>query len=114
MILTNNVAICRPIVLAMAVLLAVSACETETPPVPEALYVQLLIEASLMQAVFNVNHDSVITSSIFESVLAHYEVDKWDFLQSHRIYQLDLEAQQRRWAIVVDSVTAQSRRLAEP
>jgi hypothetical protein len=89
-------------------------CENERPPIDEALYVTLLTEATLIQAVFTVSQDTLITSSIFESVLQDYEVDKWDFIKSHSIYQLDLEGQERRWKVVLDSVTAQSQRLVKP
>lgn len=104
----------RSLMLALMVVAAVAACKRDRPPIDEALYVTLLTEAALIQAVFDVNHDTLITSSIFESVLQEYEVDKWDFIKSHQMYQLDLEAQERRWRVVLDSVTAQSQRLAKP
>lgn len=104
----------RSLILAWVIIATLVACEKEKPPIDEALYVTLLTEAALIQSVFNVNQDTLITSSIFESVLQEYEVDKWDFLKSHRIYQLDLEGQERRWKVVMDSLTAQSQRLVKP
>jgi hypothetical protein len=104
----------RPLMLALMVAAVVLACERNRPPIEEALYVTLLTEVALIQAVYNVTQDTVITSSIFESVLQEYEVDKWDFMKSHQMYQLDLKAQERRWRVVLDSVTAQSQRLMKP
>ena len=104
----------RPALIAILVVMSMIGCEDERPPIDEALYVTLLTEATLIQAVFTVSQDTLITSSIFESVLQDYEVDKWDFIKSHSIYQLDLEGQERRWKVVLDSVTAQSQRLVKP
>jgi len=104
----------RPLLFALLVVMSMIGCEDERPPIDEDLYVTLLTEAALIQAVFNVNQDTLITSSIFESVLQEYDVDKWDFIKSHSMYQVDLEAQERRWKVVLDSVTAQSQRLAKP
>lgn len=104
----------RPLLFALLVVVTMIGCEKERPPIDEDLYVTLLTEAALIQAVFNVNQDTLITSSIFESVLQEYDVDKWDFIKSHSMYQVDLEAQERRWKVVLDSVTAQSQRLAKP
>jgi hypothetical protein len=99
---------------ALLVVMSMIGCKNERPPIDEALYVTLLTEAALIQAVFSVNQDTLISSSIFESVLLEYDVDKWDFIKSHSLYQLDLEAQERRWKVVLDSVTAQSQRLVKP
>ena len=104
----------KSLFLAMLVVMTMIGCEKERPPIDEDLYVTLLTEAALIEAVFSVNQDTLISSSIFESVLQEYEVDKWDFIKSHSLYQLDLEAQERRWKVVLDSVTAQSQRLVKP
>lgn len=122
MILTNKVAIVtssnagrmRPLFLTLITVLAMVGCFEEKPPIAEPLYVTLLTEASLIQAVYNVSQDSVIASTLFESVLEEYQVDKWDFIKSHRMYQLDLQGQERRWKVVLDTLTAQSQRLVEP
>lgn len=104
----------KSLIFALAMVIAVAGCDEDRPPIDEATYVTLLTEAALIQAVFNVNHDTLITSSIFESVLQEYDVDKWDFLKSHRMYQVDLEGQERRWKVVLDTLNAQSQRLLEP
>jgi hypothetical protein len=104
----------KPLLLALMVVWAVSSCESDKPKVDEATYVALLTEAALIQSVYNVAYDTVITSTLFEAVLAEYKVDKWVFLESHQVYQRDLEGQERRWKQALDSLTAQSRRLMEP
>ncbi len=89
-------------------------CEKEGPPIDEATYVKLLTEAAIIQSAYNVKYDTLITSSMFEEVLLSYAIDRNEFLYSHLVYQQDLQGQERRWKIVLDSLTEQSSQLMKP
>lgn len=89
----------------------VSACDLERPPLEEDLYVTLLTESMLIQAAYNAEYDTLITLNLYHDVLKHYDVTHEDFVESHRIYQLDIEEQERRLRRVLDALTAESSRL---
>jgi len=91
--------------------LLLSACNREKAPLDEELYVTLLTESMLIQAAYNAEYDTLITLNLYHDVLNHYNVKHEDFVESHRIYQQDINAQERRLRLVLDALTAESSRL---
>ncbi len=88
-----------------------SSCDTEKAPLDEETYVTLLTESMLIQAAYNAEYDTLITLNLYHDVLKHYDVTHEDFLESHRIYQLDIQEQERRLRRVMDALTKESSRL---
>jgi hypothetical protein len=95
----------------MLLMVLVASCDLERPPLEEDLYVTLLTESMLIQAAYNAEYDTLITLNLYHDVLKHYDVTHEDFVESHRIYQLDIEEQERRLRRVLDALTAESSRL---
>lgn len=88
-----------------------TSCDRGKAPIDEDLYVTLLTESMLIQAVYNSEYDTLIALNLYKDVLDHYGVTHEEFDESHRFYQLDIQEQERRLRRVLDALTAESGRL---
>lgn len=97
--------------IALILLFLIPTCGHTPPPVPEDTYINLLAEAAIIQAVYAVTSDTLLSSTLFQEVLTDYGISDEIFQEAHHAYQRDVQGQMARWAKARERLAAESERL---